>query len=223
MSEVPPPLSETETTGSTESAGQTTDEGKGRIFPCEGCGADLKFNIGEQSLKCPYCGFEKEIDVSEDAEIVEQDFHAMLSRMQDLHEQDRPDEDGQNEVRCESCGATVVFVGTLTSSECPYCASPIQRENVHTAQQRIPVDGVLPFLISQDVAKINLAEWVRSRWFAPNEFRKRGVGGKFNEVYLPYWTFDSMTATRYTGQRGEHYYVTVGTGKNSRQEQRTRW
>jgi hypothetical protein len=44
-----------------------------------------------------------------------------------------------------------------------------------------------------------------------------------NGIYLSYYTFDSMTFTAYSGQRGEHYYVTVGSGKNQRTEQRTRW
>jgi hypothetical protein len=50
-------------------------------------------------------------------------------------------------------------------------------------------------------------------------------------VYVPYWTFDADTASRYTGQRGEHYYetrtVTVNVnGKSERrteQVQKTRW
>ena len=29
-------------------AGRTFDEGTGRIFPCESCGADLEFHIGDQ-------------------------------------------------------------------------------------------------------------------------------------------------------------------------------
>jgi hypothetical protein len=68
-----------------------------------------------------------------------------------------------------------------------------------------------------------LAEWVRSRWFAPNDFLKQGVQGKFNGVYLPYWTFDSLTFNAYQGERGDNYTVTVGTGKNRRTETRTRW
>ena len=94
---------------------------------------------------------------------------------------------------------------------------------MHDADHRVPVDGVLPFLIDKKQAQTNLGEWVQSRWFAPNEFRRRGADGKFSGVYMPYWTYDSMTFTRYSGQRGEHYYVTVGTGKNKRQERRTRW
>ena len=112
-----PVLFNTDAYGSTETAGQSIDEGKGRIFPCEGCGADLEFHIGQQHLKCPYCGFEKELEFADDAQIEEQDFHAMLARMREIHEHDRHDEQDQKEVRCESCGGTIIFYGSLTSSE----------------------------------------------------------------------------------------------------------
>ena len=215
--------------GTTEFAGQTVDEGKGRIFPCEECGADLKFDIGQQSLKCPFCGHVKELDLAEDAQIQEQDFHAMLERLRELRSEQADDierpagADTTNEVRCESCGANVVFVGTLTSTVCPYCASPIQRDDVHRCEVRVPVDAVMPFLIDHDQAAQNLRDWVASLWFAPGEFQRRGIKAAFNGVYLPYWTFDTLTFNVYSGQRGEHYYVTVGTGKDQRQERRTAW
>ncbi len=209
--------------GAKDAAGQTTDAGKAKIFPCEECGADLVFNIGEQALKCPFCGHVKQIAIAEDAVIVEQDFHTMLQRMKDVREKKLDAQPEHSEVRCESCGANVIFAGTLTSSECPYCGSPIQRENVHTATWRVPVDGVLPFLVDHGTAATRLKEWVKSRWFAPNEFKKRGADGKFEGVYLPYWTYDSLTFNAYSGERGEHYYVTVGSGKDKRQERRTRW
>jgi hypothetical protein len=37
---------------------------------------------------------------------------------------------------------------------------------------------------------------------------------------MPYWTYDSMTYTRYRGERGEHYYV---KGDDGQKERRTRW
>ncbi|HRX84242.1 MAG TPA: hypothetical protein P5572_04410 [Phycisphaerae bacterium] len=126
-------------------------------------------------------------------------------------------------MRCGSCGATVTFVGTLTSQDCAYCGAPLQLEHAHDAAQRIPVDGVLPFAVERDRAHANLRDWVKSRWFAPNAFKKQGAEGRFNGLYTPYWTYDSLTFTHYTGQRGEHYWVTVGTGKNKRRERRTRW
>lgn len=219
-----------ERAGTTTSAGQTTDEGKGRIFPCEGCGADLKFNIGAQQLKCPYCGYEKEIELTKEAVVEEQDFHAMLERMVERHaeKRERETDDRTNtadarEVRCESCGGHTLFTGTLASSECPFCGSPIQLEDAYKAEDRVPVDGVLPFLVDKKTAQANLAAWVKSRWFAPNAFLKRGVEGKFNGVYLPYWTYDTMTGTWYEGQRGEHYWVTEGTGDDKRRVRKTRW
>jgi predicted RNA-binding Zn-ribbon protein involved in translation (DUF1610 family) len=219
----------------TGEVGRTFDSGEGRVFPCEGCGADLEFNIGEQSLKCPFCGFVKQIERNADAVLQEQDFEAMLERIRQWREdardrvvQEDPDaaaaEATHKELRCESCGGNVEFYGTLTSTHCPYCAAPVQLENAHKAiGHRIPVDGVLPFQIDMDNAKRNLQQWVSSRWFAPTRFTKGKAEGRMNGIYLSYYTFDSMTFTAYSGQRGEHYYVTVGSGKNQRTEQRTRW
>lgn len=218
-----PPVAGENLRRSTELPGQTTDDGKGRIFPCDGCGADLVFHIGAQRLKCPYCGYEKNVEIPADAAIVEQDFHAMLEQVKKWHEQGRDTVPGQSEVRCEACGGTVVFPGPITSTKCPYCATPIQRENVHTQGRRVSVDAVLPFLVEEKLARHNLDLWVRSRWFAPNDFLKQGADGTFNGVYMPYWTYDTFTANSYRGERGEHYYVTVGSGKNKRQERRTAW
>lgn len=219
---------------STGDIGQTFDTGQGRIFPCENCGADLEFHIGDQALACQYCGHVREIELSDDAAMSEQDYHAMLDklrewRQEEVDEQQKTDDSvsddsTHNELRCDSCGGNVEFLGTLTSTHCPYCGSPVQLENVHKSpDRRIPVDGVLPFQIAKKHAQMNLTQWVNSRWFAPTAFRRRGIKGEFNGVYLSYFTFDSMTFTSYSGQRGEYYYVTRGSGKNKRRERRTRW
>ena len=211
--------------GRSDSAGTLVDRGDGRTFPCGSCGADLVFSIGQQSLECPYCGDVREIEHAPESEVREQDFRAQLRRLAELRSDAAAgaSEDGLNEVQCDACGATVVFPGTLTSSECSFCGSPIQRAAVHTAADRVTVDGVVAFMVNRDTARANLAKWVKSRWFAPNEFKRRGVDGRFTGIYLPFWTFDSHTFSRYRGERGEYYYVTVGSGKNKRRERRTRW
>jgi predicted RNA-binding Zn-ribbon protein involved in translation (DUF1610 family) len=222
------PIFESDVQGSTESLGEAIDNGRGRIFPCEKCGADLEFHIGQQQLACPYCGAVRQIELPDGVEIVENDYQAMLARLRDLKEQgtdEHLEATGEHEIRCESCGANVVFQGTLTSSTCPYCASPLQRDKIHDAQDRIPVDAVLPFLIPRERVAQNLRAWVQSLWFAPNDFQRDGVDGKFNGCYLPYYTFDSLTYTRWTGERGDHYYESVydPSTKTTRQERRTRW
>lgn len=191
-----------------------------RIFPCESCGADLAFHIEAETLKCPYCSFEKELAPPE-GEIAERDLEAVLAREASRHGASALVD--ASEASCTSCGASILFEKSVTSTECPYCATPVQRDDVHQATSRIAVDAVLPFAVERSEARTGLAEWVGSRWFAPNAFKKRGVQGRFEGVYLPFFTFDAMTHTSYSGRRGDHYYETVGSGKNQRRVRRTRW
>src|SRR6185503_10550011 len=117
-----------------------------------------------------FCGWTKSLEIKPDSAVAEQDYAAMLDRLADLKRQGRAGDLGNSEIRCSSCGAIVVFSGTLTSTECACCGSPLQREHVHDAVDRVPVDGVLPFLVDQNRARENMRQWVQSRWFAPNEF-----------------------------------------------------
>lgn len=214
MTAPPPP-------GTTDAAPRPAVEGEARTFPCPQCGADLEFSVGAQSLECGFCGFRKELAFDADETVHEQDLASMLARL----EKDHAPSAGEmlSEVRCDSCGAQVAFTGTLTSQDCPYCGVPLQLENAHQRDDRIRVDGVLPFQVDRAQARSNLAHWVKGLWFAPNDFKKRGVQGRFAGVYLPYWTFDSLTSNRYSGMRGDYYYVTVGSGKNRKRVRRTRW
>ena len=209
--------------GSTQSAASTTrDPALGRNFPCESCGAKLEFHIGQQSLKCPFCGSTKSLEIPEGAAVKEQDLGGTLTKEAERRTAGAPAVT-TTEVKCAGCGGTTMFAGTLTSSECPYCGSPLQRENVHDSPSRIPADGVLPFLVTREQAADSLKKWVGSRWFAPNEFKRRGVAGIFSGIYLPYWTYDSMTATRWSGQRGVAHYVETGSGQNKKRERKVEW
>lgn len=221
LDDIPPSLKETDSAASHELQ-HNGIERVSRNFPCDRCGADLTFHIDEQSLECDHCGHVKELQPPDSA-VSEHDFREMVQRVIQLRKEYGSEEDGLSEVTCSSCSGTVRFAGTLTSRDCAYCGASLQLDDVHEAGQLIPVDGVLSFLVTRDDARANLRKWVQSRWFAPNAYKKRGVQGRFSGVYLPYWTVDSMTGTTYVGQRGVHYYVSVGSGKNRRRVRRTSW
>jgi len=210
---VPPPLPERAQHHRTE---QT------RTYPCTACGGQLEFDIGLQKLRCPNCGNVQ--DIIEDAGRVtaEQDFEAAVARLNEQAAQG-PQVVGQKEVVCQNCGGHTTFTGTLTSTRCPYCATPIQRDDVHDAPARLPVDGVLPFSVDQKKAKESLEAWVDNRWFAPSEFKKYNQTGSFASVYVSYFTYDARTRTWYEGRRGEEYTVTVGSGDKARTETRVNW
>jgi DNA-directed RNA polymerase subunit RPC12/RpoP len=195
----------------------------GRTFPCERCGADLAFHVGAQRLRCEHCGFEQDLEFRPGAAVEERDLEAALSALAARRREARPPAPGAQELSCAACGATVAFQGTLTATACAYCGEPVQRERAHAAPDRVPVDGLLTFAVPADAARAALARWVKGRWFAPGELVRRGVDGRLEGVYLPFFTFDAMTATAYEGERGEHDSVTVRSGNQTRQETRTRW
>ena len=193
-------------------------------FPCERCGSSLTFHIGAQRLACEHCGFEKALEFAEGTAPVvsERDLQAGLA-LQARQRASSSTKPSSNEVSCRACGAICVFDGSLTSSRCAYCDTPLQLKDAHVAENAIPVDAVAPFQLEHAAAQEAMRRWIASRWFAPNEWRRRGIDGKFDGVYMPFFTFDAMTFSRYRGERGDAYYVEVGSGQNRRRERRVRW
>jgi DNA-directed RNA polymerase subunit RPC12/RpoP len=194
-----------------------------RTYPCRACGGELEFHIGQQKLVCPHCGGEQELVEAADRAVVEKDLRAAVAELRSRAADSEQLVAGTKEVVCQNCGGHTTFTGTLTATRCPYCATPIQRDDVHDAPARLSVDGVLPFRMDRKQAEERLAKWVSSRWFAPSEFKTYHRTGSFASVYAAYFTYDADTATRYRGERGDDYTVEVGSGDNRRTETRTEW
>lgn len=182
------------------------------------------FDITAQALGCPSCGFRADVDVSRLPVPEERDFASTVRQIRAFAAAGPPKVvTEQKEIVCQNCGGHTSFTGTLTAIRCPYCATPIQRDDIQDAPARLAIDGVLPFRIDEKTGEELLQKWIDSRWFAPTEFKKYNETGSFKSVYAAYFTYDSETETRYTGQRGRTYTVTVGSGENRRTETRTDW
>ncbi len=195
-----------------------------RTYPCRQCGDNLVFDIARQLLACPSCGATVEVDLTGLEAPQERDLRSTMNQLRSLTGSGAPAQPlGEKEIICQNCGGQTVFSGTLTALRCPYCATPIQRDDIHDAPLRLAVDGVLPFQVDEKRARAQLEEWINGRWFAPTEFKKYKETGSFSSVYTAYFTYDADTTTRYSGSRGDHYTVTVGSGENQRTETRTRW
>jgi hypothetical protein len=76
------------------------------------------------------------------------------------------------------------------------------------AQSLIAPGGLLPFKITDHQARQAFSQWLAGRWFAPNGLKEFANLGQMAGVYAPYWTYDSMTFTHYTGERGDDYFET---------------
>lgn len=190
-------------------------------FPCAQCGASLRFEPGQARLSCQYCGHEQPIPQMDDATRVTAlqslDYHEAVAQV-------LPPEEFEETrvVHCDTCGAEVQFEENVHSAECPFCASPVVTDT--GTHRHIKPQAILPFRLTERDAQACMGKWLKGLWFAPSELAKYARStGKLNGLYVPYWAFDVATRSRYSGQRGTHYYVTVGSGKNARRERRTRW
>jgi len=187
-------------------------------FPCGQCGASLTFAVGTESLQCDYCGHTNRIERGREP-LVELDLHAALEQLQ-RHKGGTED---AATIRCPNCAARFALGADIHAGECPFCGTEVVTA---TAESRpIEPKGVLPFSITDDQARESYRAWLKGLWFAPNKLKEYARDDtSLNGVYVPYWTYDSDTATRYRGERGDVYFVTqrYTTTQNGRRVTRTR-
>ena len=179
----------------------------------------MKFDPSESVLKCPYCSHENVIPQSED-DIVELDFHKALADMSNVEESVE-----QATIKCTSCGASTTLQENISADACPFCGASIVSAQEQQTTSLKP-KSLLPFKISRENAMEAFRSWVSSRWFAPNKLKEyaRSDTSNLSGIYVPYWTYDSMTTSWYTGQRGDYYYTTESytTTENGKSVRRTR-
>lgn len=173
-------------------------------FPCEVCGADMRFDPSNAALSCDHCGATTAIDENPWAKsaIKEMDFDTAASA-------NLPDAEMEETrvTKCENCAAEVEFHENDHATECPFCATPIV---VGTGVHRhIKPRGVLPFALTEKQGRDAMAKWMGRIWFAPNDLKAYArAGRKMQGIYVPYWTYDADTKSQYSGQRGTIYYET---------------
>lgn len=197
-------------------------------FPCEACGANMRFDPSAGQLVCDHCGNTEALDTraagpwAAQSAIKELDFKAALRDQLPAAELETT-----QVLNCTNCGAQVEFDPAVHAAECPFCASPVVTgtgENRH-----IKPRALLPFALDEAAAHAAMKSWLGRLWFAPKGLQKyaRRKGSRMDGVYVPYWTFDAQTRSRYRGQRGRVYYVsrrvTVNGKSTVQQVPKIRW
>ncbi|MEQ8819225.1 MAG: hypothetical protein RLY93_03205 [Sumerlaeia bacterium] len=190
-----------------------------RQFPCPSCGAKFEFDPGAATLRCPYCEHVEEIPQSAE-QVREMDFHRYFAAAEVTQEVIAG---SACEVDCVACGASVDLPANVSADECPFCGTHLSNP-AHQPKSVMKPQAILPFAIEKRQALESLRNWIKGRWFAPNDFKKLAREGKMEGMYVPYWTYDSYTISYYSGERGDAYWVTVKDSQgNNRRERRVRW
>jgi DNA-directed RNA polymerase subunit RPC12/RpoP len=169
-------------------------------YRCRRCSAPVRYEPGTRAFRCPYCG-------------ADQAFEGAGGRVEEESYSDTLAEAVTAEptlerltVKCSSCGAESSFPDNVVADRCPFCGAPLVATAVST--RTIRPRAVLPFKIAAERARDAFRNWVGSLWFAPSALKRDASAGRVDGVYLPYWTFDAKTVSRYTGERGTDYKET---------------
>lgn len=188
---------------------------------CPNCGAEILYKPGSQQLKCHYCGYEEFIEQQKTSfEELELKHYLQLVG-------DNVYTDEISLYHCKNCGANQHIEENYKSLHCVYCSEPLILEDVEKEGWILP-GAVAPFQIDKRKARQIFIKWVNGLWFAPNKLKKAALDPEaMHGLYLPYWTFDADLFAKYSGMRGDYYYVTrtVQTKKGPRQQRvrKTRW
>lgn len=193
---------------------------KARKFPCGACGADVLWSPGSAALKCPYCGSETPLPTSADA-IRERSLEEGLAAPKDLGWGAE-----RKAVRCQKCGATTTLEPGIAASSCAFCGTPAVVETPPDANMVRP-EGLLPFAVDRNGAVGKFRSWISSLWLRPNDLKHKSEVSTLRGVYVPFWTFDALTHSRWTAEAGYRYQVPVQAMVNgkpvTRMETRIRW
>ena len=182
----------------------------------------MRFSPGTDMLVCDHCGNTQRVAGDTPRNMLAE---VPLGRALSA---DLPD--AQMEITrvttCPNCAAEVAFEAGRHATECPFCATPVVADT--GTNRHIKPRGVVPFALDEASARDAMTRWLGSLWFAPSGLqryarRNRAMQG----LFVPYWTFDARSRSRYRGERGTVYFVTqtvVRDGKRQTvQVPRVRW
>ncbi|MBI3269071.1 MAG: zinc ribbon domain-containing protein [Planctomycetes bacterium] len=190
-------------------------------FPCKACGAKLDFAPGQEALKCGYCGYTEAIPQSA-AEVKEHPFEEY-----DAGKRPRGLGTALKAVKCQQCAAETQVEPQVTALTCAFCgANEVIPREANAAL--LQPESLLPFQVTKDQVIEQFRTWIQGLWFRPNALKRQARPEGLQGVYIPYWTFDSMTHSFWTAEAGYHYYVTekytdAQGHSQTRQVQHTRW
>jgi hypothetical protein len=181
----------------------------------------VEFAPGTDALRCPYCGHLQPM-AQAPGQVRERSFDELAAMPRKPVGSLAP-----HAFVCQKCGAHTE--SDTLSLRCQFCGAPLVAE-VDPAMSVVP-EAVLPLQLDRAAAGAALRRWTSSRWFAPSSLKKVTNSESTKATYVPHWTYDARTVSRYDGQRGEHYYVTESytetvngkTEHRTRQVQHTNW
>jgi predicted RNA-binding Zn-ribbon protein involved in translation (DUF1610 family) len=166
-------------------------------FKCPQCGATTAYSAADGGLTCIHCGYSetsKKAFVGKGAAQFEFTVETMQRAEQGWGEE-------RMDLECKSCGAVTSIPGGSLTHTCPFCGSNqvIQRQ---PPQDILRPRSLIPFQLQASDCTPIAREWLGSSWMTPASLGKIASLSTFTGIYLPYWSFDSVTSATWKAEVG---------------------
>ncbi|MCB9079872.1 MAG: hypothetical protein H6631_19885 [Anaerolineaceae bacterium] len=174
-------------------------------FNCPQCGANTAYSAADSGLTCTNCGFYEPPEhavVGIQAQRFEFTVDTVQRAAQGWGE-------ARKELQCQSCGAyTTISTDSLTHT-CIFCGS--NQVIQHAAPQDVLRPRfIVPFKIEAEACHDIARQWLGQSWMTPRSLRRVATIARFTGIYLPFWTFETVTKAHWQAEVGhnqtERYY-----------------
>lgn len=166
-------------------------------FKCPQCGGVTAYSAQDGGLTCTYCAY---YEPPEKAAVGKgaQEFEFTVETM------DRAAHgwgEARKELECQSCGSIASLSLDSLTHTCAFCGSNqvIQRQ---ASQDILRPWFLIPFKVDHAACHNLTRQWMGSSWMTPASLKNLARVAEFNGVYLPYWTFDSVTSAAWKAEVG---------------------
>ena len=160
-------------------------------FKCPNCNGAVTFDAAAQSLICPYCGAELDVQslAAAEAELAqEQESEAIDWGFQGT-EWAEGEQNGLFVYTCQSCAGEIVGDQTLGATSCPFCGNPVVMTSMFSGT--LKPDAVIPFKVVREQALDALKNHYKKKVLLPKVFKDENHLDEIKGVYVPFWLFDA--------------------------------
>ena len=184
-------------------------------YKCPCCGGAIEFDSKLQTMKCPFCDTEFDIDTlkayGEDvSDTAGDDFSWEAGATESWTEDETT---GMRVYVCESCGGQIMGDEHTAATRCPFCDNPTVIAGNLSGE--LKPDFVIPFQLDKEAAIQAFHRHLSQKRLLPKAFKTDHHIQEIKGIYVPFWLFDTDADARlrYRGTRvrtwsDSNYYYT---------------
>ena len=104
-------------------------------------------------------------------------------------------------IGCSNCGAELLFDPGTQMSNCNFCGSQFEIENINKEEVILP-DGILPFTVNKDQYIEKILEWLSEGDYTPDDILEGSQFTSVNGLYLPMWLYNGKYSGNWSASSG---------------------